>query len=788
MLLYAIAIISILQVALGLALLQFYPLENPPIFSPTPTIVIQTIAFGACGAYLLFFSHERRAAFLGCAFLTIASTFAFITATKSPYTEWLLRLPVDAFLPYLIWAFACEFPRATRRTSFDAVAQVGKRVTLAGGFLLLITQWLPFDHGTYQTFERLEPQSLWGFFVYISAGLGVGVLLARATGAPENEMRRVRFFSIGIAIPGVIICIILPLLSWSPVTFAAITSDAGRIFAIPVLHSSLAALPLITSYAVLADQDVGVSVRLSSLARYQAARWISYSLIVLPALVVAIALWVNRGETLLHLFASAWGAVTFLFGAVALFVLAFRSRIETSIDGAFFREPYDAAFSAISINQTLSRASDLQELAQSLGKAVDDTLHVFCTYLLARTENEWEDPLGKLTPLPLNSPLLWHLEDDPLDKASLMSKVTAEDRLWLSELDIEVLVPIAGSSGQLIGVMLVGERISGLPLVDQDRTYLVTLAHLGAPHIQRCQEGTSDHTTGLESLSSACSNCGQIEIGDADHCSRCGGERFTLGLPQKIFQRYVSQRLLGSGAVGLAILAEDQELDRAVVLKTLPQARSALVESLQREARVMASLDHPNLTKIFDLENWRGMPIIVMEYLSGGTLQAHLGERTLSVRETLNLGVQLFEALGYLHGRGLLHRDVKPSNIGIDAFGNAKLLDFGFANSLGQDDPARSYLAGTPKYLPPETFRGEEPGASRDLWALALVLYEAHTGVHPFDGDNLTHTLRGIVGNDVQPLWDKELENFFVAALHKDPSQRYGTAPLYLAALRELQT
>ena len=167
----------------------------------------------------------------------------------------------------------------------------------------------------------------------------------------------------------------------------------------------------------------------------------------------------------------------------------------------------------------------------------------------------------------------------------------------------------------------------------------------------------------------------------------------------------------------------------------------------------MAAVTHPNLAFIFGAESWRGVPVLVMEYLAGGTLTQRLGEPA-PVVDTLKLGVALAEALESMHAQGVLHRDVKPSNIGFTTAGVPKLLDFGLARILDESlgalppagslrDPAKrvaakrseltgsDHIVGTPLYLPPEALSGHPASPSQDLWSLSMVLYEAIAGHHP---------------------------------------------------------
>ena len=172
----------------------------------------------------------------------------------------------------------------------------------------------------------------------------------------------------------------------------------------------------------------------------------------------------------------------------------------------------------------------------------------------------------------------------------------------------------------------------------------------------------------------------------------------------------------------------------------------------------MAALAHGNLATILEQQSWRGTPILVCEYLHGGTLQHRLQRGPLSIDAALTLVLTLLDALDYMHRHDVLHRDIKPSNIGFTADGVAKLLDFGLAalversQARGQDAagamaPLASTLAGTLGYLPPQAFEGGRPTPFFDHWALAVVLFEAIEGYHPFaEGpDTVSNICRGRV-------------------------------------------
>ena len=193
--------------------------------------------------------------------------------------------------------------------------------------------------------------------------------------------------------------------------------------------------------------------------------------------------------------------------------------------------------------------------------------------------------------------------------------------------------------------------------------------------------------------------------------------------------------------MGVVYLARDVRLDRPVALKTLPAIAADHVEALRSEARAMASLDHPSVAALYGLETWRDTPVLVTEYLPGGTLADRLASGALPVDEAVTCAIHVAEALSAVHARGWTHGDLKPGNIGFTAYGTPKLLDFGLSRcapveALGpgqrDDDEFDHAVAGTPLYLSPEARAGRPHPEADDVWALAAVVAEAIGGVHPY--------------------------------------------------------
>ncbi|HXV65178.1 MAG TPA: protein kinase [Vicinamibacteria bacterium] len=225
---------------------------------------------------------------------------------------------------------------------------------------------------------------------------------------------------------------------------------------------------------------------------------------------------------------------------------------------------------------------------------------------------------------------------------------------------------------------------------------------------------------------------------------------------------------IGAGGMGEVYKARDLTLERNVALKLLPQHLTSDKERLarlEREARALASIEHPNIASLYSLEVQDGTSFLVMELASGETLSKRLARGPIPYEEALPLFVQICDALEAAHGRGILHRDLKPGNVQIDEEGRVKVLDFGLAKSLDEpvetpeltESPTRTkateagMILGTASYMSPEQARGKALDRRSDVWSFGCVAYEMLTGRRAFDGDTVTDILAAIVKSD--PDW-----------------------------------
>jgi serine/threonine protein kinase len=251
-------------------------------------------------------------------------------------------------------------------------------------------------------------------------------------------------------------------------------------------------------------------------------------------------------------------------------------------------------------------------------------------------------------------------------------------------------------------------------------------------------------------------------------------------LPTRI-GKYELLQFLGGG-MSEVYRARDTNLGRAVAFKILTEAGLAddtAKSRMQEEARVAGRLAHENVIAFYDYGEEAGRPFLVMEYFEGETLRDALrGGRAGDLRKRLVMARQVANALAYVHSKGVIHRDVKPDNIRIDASGNIKLMDFGVAKSGDLSLTASGFTVGTPYYMAPEQIRGAKPTHQVDIYAFGVVLFELVTETRPFEASSPGEIFDLILGRplDTTPLVrlgvPSSLVDLIHAATDKDPAQR----------------
>jgi serine/threonine protein kinase/Tfp pilus assembly protein PilF len=277
--------------------------------------------------------------------------------------------------------------------------------------------------------------------------------------------------------------------------------------------------------------------------------------------------------------------------------------------------------------------------------------------------------------------------------------------------------------------------------------------------------------------------------------------------PGEMVAHYKIQAALGSGGMGEVYLAEDTRLNRKVALKLLPPhftVNPDRVRRFEREARAASALNHPNIVTIYEIGQSDSAHFIATEFVDGKTLRQLINEKPLTLNETLNVSMQVADALNGAHVAGIVHRDIKPENIMIREDGYVKILDFGLAKlteqqtteadletpTLLQTNPGM--VMGTVHYMSPEQARGKNVGVGTDIWSLGIVMYELLAGHVPFSGETHSHVMVSLMEDKLPPLKNaakvpQELDRFVTRALRKNQKERYQTAGQLARDLKTLK-
>jgi TolB-like protein len=255
-------------------------------------------------------------------------------------------------------------------------------------------------------------------------------------------------------------------------------------------------------------------------------------------------------------------------------------------------------------------------------------------------------------------------------------------------------------------------------------------------------------------------------------------------------------REIGRGGMGVVYLAEDTRLGRYVALKALPPYLGVGPEAKQRfaaEARAVSALDHPNIATLYEIdETEAGQLYMAFAYYEGETLDARIARGPLPVDEAAGIATRIAAGLAAAHAGGIIHRDVKPSNVLLTEGGEVKLLDFGVAKAVGEEVTREGVRLGTVAYMSPEQASGAPVDVRSDLWSLGVVMYEMLTGERPFRGDDHSSLIQSILQTDPEPpaVHRSELpeavERVVGKLLSKEPDDRYPSAEDLLLDLRAI--
>ncbi|MDT8399890.1 MAG: serine/threonine-protein kinase [Pseudomonadales bacterium] len=751
---------------------------------------------------------------LGTSFLLVASDFshALIEDMVIPYAplRFLLTLPIEIFLAYTTWFLVGQFPRVAKpRPGLHIV----RSVILLASTSLFLYNVLIMASVTDDTigFSVLSERNLTDLFVYGLTLLSLPFCWWANRHTTAEEKNRVWLFLIGLGIGLGIPSADIVLSVASPAYAGWASGPFSEQFVTPAMFLLVLSVPVTTSYALIVDEVMDLRIVFAKAVRYLLGKWLISVITAIPFILLAQYLYDMRNESLAAIATNP--AVLVLLASISLGIWAVKSRMKLleALDRKFYRSTAATATLLNDLIASIPASNDTEALCHTTLTRLETTLfpEYIRFYVLDPGFNRYRNVADSGDFLEPESELI----------RLALSRQQA-DRHPGSR-GVEVLVPLYSLGSWLIGLVVIGPKKSDLPFDDREIALLSTVGTAvalglesqdihGSRQKQPEKSGLSNWR-GLQTehpgwLVRVCQICNSTYLPERTEC--CGTATDIGPLPRVVNGRFRLETRLGTGTTAEVYRAIDLGLDRQIALKVLHNTEVS-VEELQNESRTCAALQHPSLASIFDIQWCVGKPVLVFELLLGGTLRERLETGPLCVPEAVELGLQMSDALAYIHRHGIWHHDIKPSNIAFTADGKPKILDFGLArmtrrrqtsesvavNSL-PFSPGESHhsvtvngLVGTPIYWSPEIVHGKNSSPSVDVWALCLVLYEALAGTNPFQGANWFESATRIVKGNIPHLSDRRtdcphtLANIIARGLDPEFSRRLSSAGELRSAL-----
>lgn len=752
--------------------------ENAPV--PLGVYAALCAAFSFVGIALVLSNRsDVRAAWLGGVLLLLAV----------PLTSALLsRIPVDLvrpdiFAPAFLWFFVTEFPSRLGARTLTAARAAGV-VCAAIAFVIAVANvsimFEPLSEaGDWRRVVAIgarSPRSRYWMFFVVGAAAAFAALVARMIRSRGSDRFRSRVFVTGLLI-GITPLLLQVLAEQSYPPFGQWSHSPNiEPWVASVLFGALATIPFMTAYSVLYDRIVETRIALQVAVQYALARWVVIVCTSVPFIALGIYLYERRTESLAELFGGSRAILLTAAVAGGAATVRTRYRLIRAVERRFFRESYDTHDLMASVLSDELLSQEPAKVAEGLASVVDATMHAAADlFVLDPRGAALIDPRNRRSQLAVDSMLVnlaladaRPMDIDPRDGA--MARLPLTERQWLEANGYRLLIALRSREGVPIGLIAFSSKLSGLAFSTSERQ---TIAAFAAPLAMAIDnERLRRNPASEEPPAIECQRCSRLLDRGADRCE-CGATTLVVGAaPRSLRGVYRLESRIGAGGMGVVYKGVDLSLRREVAIKTLPPTSDEHATKLRKEAHAMASLDHRHLAVIYGLETWRGIPFLIEEYLAGGTLADQLRARVLKIDEGLDLVIALADVLAHVHAQGIVHCDIKPSNIGFTQFGVVKLLDFGLAHLLRGPEhtllttitdavaaqSATSVIVtdhgvmGTPPYMSPEAIHGARPIPSFDLWSLAVVLYEVLAGRRPFSGTTAGEVFQSIALGQFAPL------------------------------------
>jgi eukaryotic-like serine/threonine-protein kinase len=565
----------------------------------------------------------------------------------------------------------------------------------------------------------------------------------------SNERRRVRVLMAGTAISAVSTTgtVLLDGFLGRNTALAGALRDPIAMALFPVNSAVFLSL----AYAILRHRVMDVRVIVRQGLQYAVARGLVLGLIPALGLILVADLAVNSQETIAQILEKR-GWIYLGVATVAVGIHWKRQKWLGVIDRRFFRERYDARRLLSHVVEEIRSARTVEKVARRVVTQIEAALHPEFVSLMLQEPNRPEFHSIAVAPESAVAPATIPAESKLIGLARVLGKPIGvvsdsgwlENRLARNEIDVfrqnsvDLVVPVEGFPQGRQLILILGVKKSEEPYSHEDQELLQTVA--GSLALLLAQPAPAPLTT---TMFNECPECGACYEGANTTCTHEGASLLPVQLPRLLGKRYRMDRRRGRGGMGTVYEALDVALERRVAVKVIRDellGSSEAAQRFQREAKASAAFSHANVVTIHDCGVEGARAFLVMELLEGKTFREELSERRrFEPARIVAIFRDVCSALQAAHQRRLIHRDIKPENIFLTR-DSVKVLDFGIAKFIPSIDgdaatqagTRSGVLIGTLAYMSPQQLMGEEVDVTWDIWALAVVAYEALTGVLPF--------------------------------------------------------
>lgn len=784
------------------------------------------LTFIATGVTVYFLRSDNEQALLlailFCMFAAGPPAPSFVFASLPfPFSTLILFAYVFSWgFPAVLFHFFLVFPeRAALLDRYPSLEKLIYLPWLVGLFPLAAIQANFWDSAperfftTAQEFPWLTKISLPIAGLYLLGGLAsLAFKYKHASEISRRKMRVVLFGCVAGLLP-------FSLLLATVSSFGNQTQQLS--FLMVAVFLSLLLVPFSFAYAILRHQVIPVSLIIRLGVQYLLAKNAIRFLLALPVIGLVLTILANPNRTLADILLRNSIPFYILLFATVLLSLPFRQRLGEWIDKKFFREAYKQESVLRALVEEVKKADSISEMSRLVSQKIEAALHPRSVHIFYQTKKRKEFSLGysssqaaQENTISSEFQLLRSIEITGRAQefpSAQNETLPLNEKQWLEQMETRLIVPLNGTDGRLVGLLLLGEKKSEVPYTARDCELLEMLAGqiaLAYENVQLKERVAQDQKLKHEVLARLegqeikllheCSECGSCFDSSISHCQNDGSE-LTLSLPiqQTIEERYRLDKRINKGGMGVVYKATDLRLNRVVAVKVLIGnlfGDYTALRRFEREAKASARLNHKNIVTVFDYGVLQSEgAFLVMEFVQGETLGAII-KRDGAIHPTLaaELFNQILDGVRAAHDEGIIHRDLKPENILITQDENneplVKILDFGLAKlsnidvseTAGAPTTTAGTIMGTFGYMAPEQLTGGEVDSRSDLFSIGVMTIETLTGARPFGGNTYQEHLNNLLNqefhfsNDTDEI--KQLDDVVQKCLAKNKEERFANA------------